>query len=131
MISLRIDTISVQTEENISVLKAALAAGIPLTHLCADEISGVKGNCGLCLVEIEGREGLFRACETLVEDGMNVLTDTPAVRQAIKVRAARLFAAHPADCSACSKTGGCVIQKICAKYRPGLASMQRTGRKRK
>lgn len=131
MISLHIDTVPVQTEENVSVLKAALAAGIPLTHLCADEISGVKGNCGLCLVEIEGRDGLFRACETLVENGMNVLTDTPAVRQAIKVRAARLFTSHPADCSACSKTGGCAIQKICAKYRPGLASTQKNGRKRK
>ena len=69
MIALKINGISVQSEEGASILRAALTAGVPVPHICADPRTGNKGKCGLCLVAIEGRDGLVRACETPVEEG--------------------------------------------------------------
>ena len=128
MIALKINGISVQSEEGASILRAALTAGVPVPHICADPRTGNKGKCGLCLVAIEGRDGLVRACETPVEEGMSVLTDTPEVREAVRTRAAELFKDHPAACAGCVKAGGCAVQDICAAYQPDLPAKKKTKR---
>ena len=120
MITFRINGVSVPAEEGTSVLQAALAAGIPVTHLCFDPRTGNKGKCGLCLVEIEKSGALVHACETPVKEGLSVLTDTPEVKAAVKARAAELFKDHPAACAGCVKAEDCVIQNVCVAYKPDL-----------
>ena len=131
MITLRINGVSVRAEEGTTLLQAALSAGIRVTHLCSGFDEDVKKNCGLCLVKTQGRDGLVLACETVVEEGMDVSTDTPEVREAVKKRAERLFAGHPADCAGCFKAGACVVQDICAAYRPEIAPEKKKRSKRK
>ncbi len=122
MISLWIDNNPVLAQEGDSVLQAALSAGIEIAHLCDESQSGSENRCGLCLVEIAGKDDLVPACRTLVEEGMKVLTKTPKTEKAVRARAAELFSSHPADCATCVKAGNCDIQKICARYRPEIHS---------
>ncbi|MBR1944679.1 MAG: molybdopterin-dependent oxidoreductase [Alphaproteobacteria bacterium] len=126
-----IDNVSVHCERGESILQAALAAGVEITHLCEDKLLETGGKCGLCLVEIEGKQEPVLTCQTYPEDGMRVSTDTPKVRAAVKMRAEKLFADHPMDCAVCSKAGECVIQKICVKYQPELKPNKQPVRKRK
>ena len=53
-----IDNVSVPFKEGESILQAALAAGIEITHLCEDRLLETNGKCGLCLVEIEEKHEL-------------------------------------------------------------------------
>lgn len=126
-----INNVSVRCKDGESILQAALAAKIDITHLCADPLLDTGGRCGLCLVEIEGRPDLVLSCRTPAEDGMRVLTDSPKVRKAVKARAEKLFASHPMDCALCSKAGECVIQKICLKYHVENVASTQPFRKRR
>jgi len=38
--------------------------------------------CRLCLVEVKGQEGLLTSCDTVVEEGMQVDSETDAVKEA-------------------------------------------------
>ena len=131
MIDFWINNQAVQAQEGSSVLQAALSSGINITHLCENSCSEIEQWCGLCLVEISGKDELVLACRTSVQEGMKVFTNTPKVLTAIRARAAELFAFHPADCAVCSKAGACDIQKICALYRPEIQSGKGSGKKRK
>ncbi|MBR1778459.1 MAG: molybdopterin-dependent oxidoreductase [Alphaproteobacteria bacterium] len=126
-----IDEMAVSFEEGQTVLQAALAAGIAITHLCSDPLLETNGNCGLCLIETEGSPDLVLACQTPARAGLRVLTNTLRVRTAVKVRAEQLFSGHPADCTVCPKAGDCVIQQICIRYRLDFDPNKKPVRKRK
>lgn len=137
MISLKVNDKGIQAEDGSSILEAALAADVYIPHLCyhpdlppmkgmvpqevvyrGDEI--FKGTslepirqdeegCKLCLIEIEGRNGLHRACSTDVEEGMVVLTDTPKVLSARRDNLAVIFQNHPHACLTCAQKEGCSL----------------------
>lgn len=131
MIGFHINDIAVSCAEGETVLQAATQAGIKITHLCADEFLETSGNCGLCLVEIEGMPKPVLSCQTKAEEGMRVFTDTPAVRRAVKNRAEKLLAEHPAECCVCPKSGKCAIQEICLKYAPDIKPSAGVSHKRR
>ena len=62
------DNITLQAEENTTVLQAQIAAGLRPDAPC-----GGKGTCGKCRVTIDGQEVL--ACQTLVDRDLTVLTE--------------------------------------------------------
>ena len=68
-------------EEGLSVLKAAQSIGIDIPTLCHDDRLKPAGACRLCLVNINGQNHEAVSCRTPLADGMNVLTDTPAIEE--------------------------------------------------
>ncbi len=85
MVNLKINGIDVSAKEGTSILEAAKAAGINIPTLCYLKDLNEIGACRICLVEIEGRDKLFAACNCPVEEGISVLTDSAKVRQARRV----------------------------------------------
>jgi NADPH-dependent glutamate synthase beta subunit-like oxidoreductase/Pyruvate/2-oxoacid:ferredoxin oxidoreductase delta subunit len=67
---------------------------------------GFKG-CQLCLVEINGNEGLFTSCDTIVEDGMIVNSETDVVKEARRNNLAEILKDHPHACLQCAQQDGC------------------------
>jgi NADPH-dependent glutamate synthase beta subunit-like oxidoreductase/formate hydrogenlyase subunit 6/NADH:ubiquinone oxidoreductase subunit I len=63
--------------------------------------------CGLCLVQVEGKEELVLACCTPVIDKMEVLTETERVREARKIKLKKVLSRHPHACLTCSQKEGC------------------------
>ena len=76
VVTLEVDGCSVTVPEGTSVMRAAATAGISIPKLCATDSLEAFGSCRLCLIEIEGRNGVPASCTTLVEPGMKVRTLT-------------------------------------------------------
>lgn len=113
-IRLTIDGIEIETKEDASVLEAARGAGIYIPNLCADPDLEPYGACRLCLVEIEGVEGLPTSCTMPVAEGMVVRTDTARVNEIRRHVLELLLSDHPADCLLCAKNQRCELQKVVA-----------------
>jgi len=68
-----------------------------LCYLSKDKPS--KISCGLCVVEVKG-EGIKRACETKIKEGLKVFTNTPEVKKIRKELLQKLIKNHYGDCKA-------------------------------
>jgi len=113
-ISLTIDNVKVEVEEGVTVLEAARAADMYIPTLCAEPDLEPYGACRLCLVQIEGVEGLPASCTTPVTEGMVVHTDTDGVNEVRRRIVELLLSDHPDDCLTCPKNQHCELQRIAA-----------------
>jgi len=113
-INLTIDGRQVKARQGMTVLEAALGAGIYIPTLCYDPDLEPYGGCRLCVVEIEGMRGLPTACTTPAADGMIVHTSTPAVEEVRRYALELIISNHPMDCQTCAKNLRCELQKVAA-----------------
>lgn len=107
--------ILVSNEDNL--IKVAKENGIDIPTLCFLEDCGSVGQCGVCLVEIEGQEDLVKACCLVPEDGMVINTNTERVQEAIKERVAELLDKHEFKCGPCKRRENCEFLKLVIKTR--------------
>lgn len=112
MITLQIDGKTVTVQSGTNVLEAALQNGIYIPHLCHHPDLPDIGSCRLCLVEVEGKEGIVPSCKLMAEEGMVVRTDSPAISHLRQLSMELILAAHPEDCSTCPKYGRCELQTL-------------------
>ena len=70
MVNLTIDGIALSVPEQTTILDAAAKAGVHIPTLCYWEGLNEIGACRVCVVEAEGYERLFTACNSIVEEGM-------------------------------------------------------------
>ena len=113
-ISLNIDGRKVTAKAGMTVLEAALANGIYIPALCYSPDLKPHGGCRLCIVEIDGMEGMPTACTTPVSEGMVVRTSTTGVDDVRRNIMQLLLADHPLDCLTCVKNQRCELQKAAA-----------------
>ena len=113
-ISLSIDGKQIDTDKGTTILAAALASDIYIPHLCFYPGLSPKGACRLCMVEVND-SNLLLACQTLVEEGMEVKTATPEVEEIVKPIVELLIADHHANCGGCPASGKCELQKVMSK----------------
>ncbi|MEN8142617.1 MAG: FAD-dependent oxidoreductase, partial [Thermodesulfobacteriota bacterium] len=91
---------SITAEEGITILEAASRSDIYIPTLCHVEGENAENPCELCCVEVSGRDGLIRACDTPIEEGMQVVTDSDAISEHRKARLTILAETHFGDCKA-------------------------------
>jgi len=98
---MQIDGREVIAEEGMTVLEAALGAGIEIPSLCYHEKLEPFGGCRLCLVEVEsgGRTRLVVSCVYLAEDGLVVRTRSEKIDK-IRKTLLELLLAHAPDAPA-------------------------------
>lgn len=116
MVKIFLDGRPVEVVEGTTVFKAAHQAGITIPHFCYHPAFVPEGSCRLCLVEIEGSPKLELSCSMVVREGMEVSTQTPAVREARRAVLEFLLAEHPLDCPICDKAGECKLQDYYQDY---------------
>lgn len=112
MIAFTIDGKKVEAEKGSSILRAALHADIYIPHLCSHPDLPDAGECKMCIVEIEGREGVFTSCTTPAEDGMAVYTDSDKVKHLRTLSMELMLASHPSDCTSCPQYLKCELQSL-------------------
>lgn len=98
-----------------TILEVARENDIFIPTLCYDERTEIYGACGLCVVEVEGNPKLCKACATVINDGMVVMTQTDRVIESRKTNLELLISNHNGDCKApCSKA--CPAGTDCQGY---------------
>ena len=107
MVNLTIDHIPVTVPEGTTILDAARSAGIHIPSLCY--LRGVNeiGACRVCVVELVGMDRLVPACNNVVEEGMEVLTSSPKVRETRRINVELLLSQHDCHCATCVRSGNC------------------------
>ncbi|MDO4571830.1 MAG: FAD-dependent oxidoreductase, partial [Clostridia bacterium] len=111
-VNLTIDGQAISAAPGTSVLDAALDNGIYIPHLCSHESLKPAGACRMCVVKIEGVEGVVTSCSTKVAEGMVVDTRHAQAEQIRKLVCDFLFKTHPNECTGCPKYGKCQLQSI-------------------
>lgn len=109
---LQIDGKMVTVQPGTSVLEAALQNGIYIPHLCHHPDLPDIGSCRLCLVEVDGRDGVLPSCKLQAEEGMVIHTNSDAIAHLRQLSMELILAAHPEDCSTCPKYGRCELQTL-------------------
>jgi NADH-quinone oxidoreductase subunit G len=112
MVKLTIDNKSIETREGQTILQAAKSAGIEIPTLCYLEGINEIGACRVCVVEVQGLDRLAAACNTPVEEGLTVFTNSPRVRQARKTNVNLLLSRHDCQCPTCIRSGNCALQNL-------------------
>lgn len=113
-VRLKINGIDVEASRGTTILQAAKKIGINIPALCYHPKISVSGACRICLVEIGGVA--VTSCNTLVEDSMEVITDSPYIENLRKDIIDLILSDHPYDCMVCQKTGECELQELAYKY---------------
>ncbi|MCK4381831.1 MAG: FAD-dependent oxidoreductase [Candidatus Lokiarchaeota archaeon] len=134
-ISIIIDGTKFDAKKGSTILEASLKAGVYIPSLCAHPdlptLVGLKPTdhvfqgknkfendntdnspqehqgCQLCVVKIEGIEGLSTSCSTIIEEGMIVSTDTPEIQTLRQEKLMTILSKHPHACLMCAQREGC------------------------
>ncbi|MCP3972262.1 MAG: FAD-dependent oxidoreductase [Rhodobacteraceae bacterium] len=78
-VQLTIDGMKITALQGQSIFDAATASDISIPNLCYDPRMKPTGQCEMCSVEVEGREGMVLACNTPVASGMAIRTGSEAL----------------------------------------------------
>lgn len=116
MVNLKINGISVSVPENYTILQAAKEANVEIPSLCYLKDVNCIGACRVCVVEVKNRRGLIASCVYPVEEGMEVFTNTPAIRASRKTTIELLLSNHNKKCLSCERSTSCELQKLAAEY---------------
>ena len=113
MINIKIEGISYQVEEGLTILEAARSCGYEIPSLCAFNHGECnQGSCRVCLVEVVGARGLVASCVYPVHEGMEILISTPKATQARRRSVELLLSNHNKNCQQCDKNGKCELLHV-------------------
>jgi NADH-quinone oxidoreductase subunit G len=120
-----------------TMIQACAAAKVEVPHYCYHPKLPVAGNCRMCLVEFgtpaigPDRKPIFNpdgtakisksprpaiACATPISPGMEIYTNTPAVKLMREGVLEFLLINHPLDCPICDQAGECKLQEYSVQY---------------
>lgn len=124
-VTIEIDGKKLQVPQGANLLEAALENGIYIPHLCHHPDLPELGSCRLCIVEVEGMEGVHPSCKLEAREGMKITTNSDRIAPLRNLAMELLLAAHPEDCSTCPKYGQCELQTL-IQYMGVSATRMRT-----
>jgi NADH-quinone oxidoreductase subunit G len=119
-VSLTIDGRKVTVPAGMLIIEAAAQAGINIPRFCYQKLLKPYAGCRMCLVEIpKGSDKDPRpfpkpqpSCATPVQEGMEVVTNSRAVRELREGIMEFTLINHPLDCPICDKGGECDLQDL-------------------
>ncbi|MCH7553162.1 MAG: (2Fe-2S)-binding protein, partial [Chloroflexi bacterium] len=114
-IRLKIDGVEVEASRGQTVIEAARAVGISIPYLCWHPILKPYGACRMCVVEVKGGRGMPASCHTEVADGMDVVTDSPAIGEVRRDILALTLTSHPHGCLTCWRIDHCGPTDVCLR----------------
>lgn len=111
-VNITIDGKKLQVEQGITILEAARQASIKIPTLCFLKDINEIGACRMCLVEIKGARALQASCVYPVAEGLEIYTQSPAVREARKVTLELILSNHDKKCLTCVRSKNCELQSL-------------------
>jgi bidirectional [NiFe] hydrogenase diaphorase subunit len=113
--TLKIDDRDFSARPHETILDVVRQSNIFLPTLC--ELKGLSnvGACRLCLVEVKGSTKLQSACVTLVQEGMEVTTNSERLQKYRRSIIELLLTERNHICSVCVSNGHCELQFLAQK----------------
>lgn len=112
MVNLKINGIDVSAPKGSTVLEAARLANIDIPTLCYLKDVNQIGSCRMCVVEIKGARSLQAACVYPINEGMEVYTNSPLVRESRKTTLELILSNHDKSCLTCVRNRNCELQSM-------------------
>ena len=112
MVNLTIDHQKVCVPEGTTIMDAAKQIGIPIPKLCYLKEINEIGACRVCVVELVGKNRLIVACNNVVKEGMEILTNSPRVRESRKKTVEFILSQHDFRCATCVRSQNCTLQDL-------------------
>jgi NADH-quinone oxidoreductase subunit G len=112
MVNLKIDGQKLSVKKGTTLMEAAEKIGINIPHLCYLEGINDIGACRVCVVENAGTDKLLASCNTMAEEGMDILTNSHKVRKARRTNVELLLSEHDCLCATCVRSGNCELQTV-------------------
>ncbi len=112
--NITIDGKNVKAQEGETILDVCKRIGIDIPTLCYMEGLEPYGGCRLCIVEVNGK--ITTSCNTLVKDGMKIVTNNHKIRELRKMNLRLLLSDHRGTCVTCERNGKCKLQKYAYEF---------------
>jgi NADH-quinone oxidoreductase subunit G len=110
LITLTIDGKEVVAKPGTNMIEAAKTVGADIPYYCWHHRLSIAANCRMCLVESSTSPKLVPACQTAIQEGMAVRTDTARVAESRRSIMEFLLLNHPVDCAICDQAGECKLE---------------------
>jgi len=116
-INININGKKIKADAGETILEVAERNKIDIAALCRHPDLDIKANCRLCMVEIKDKKGLFPACSTKTEEGMEILTESQAISKARKINLELIFSQHCEECADCIRRYNCQLLNLAEKFK--------------
>ena len=113
MVNVKVNGTPLSVPKNYTVLEAAREAGFDIPTLCFLKDINEIGACRMCVAEVKGARSLVASCVYPVNEGMEILTNTPKIQKARKMTLEMLLSVHDRKCLTCKRNGNCELQTLC------------------
>lgn len=111
-INLIINNEQVTVPKGSTIMQAAEKIGIRIPRLCYHPRLSIEGSCRVCIVKVKGIDAFVTSCGTEVQEGMEVQTNSPEIRQARRDIVELLVDNHPRECHICERDSNCELQNL-------------------
>ncbi len=111
-VNIKINGAAMSVPADYTILEAAREAGIDIPTLCYLKDVSKTGSCRMCIVEVKGARALQAACVYPVSEGLEVMTNTPKVREQRKLTLELLLSNHDRKCLSCIRSKSCELQDL-------------------
>ncbi len=110
MINFKINGRPVTAQRGETIINVARREDIYIPTMCYIEKTSPCASCRLCSVEVEGHDSFVLSCNTPPTEGINVITDSDALKTE-RTNIMRMYDVnHPLECGVCDKSGECDLQ---------------------
>jgi NADH-quinone oxidoreductase subunit G len=116
MVNIKINGKALQVKEGTTILDAAKEAGYNIPTLCWMKDYSDIGACRVCVVEIDDNKTLAASCNTVVQEGMDIKTNSPRVVEARRENIKLMLSQHNVTCPTCERNINCALQDLANKY---------------
>lgn len=115
-VSLIINGIKTTVPKDYTIMQACYSIGIDIPRLCFLKDMNETSSCRVCVVEVKGINSLKNSCTVKVAEGMEVYTNTPRVKRAVKQNLELLAGNHKFECWKCPREHNCELLDLLRRY---------------
>ena len=110
LVTVTVDGQEVAVPPGTNMITAAKTVGADIPYYCWHHRLSIAANCRMCLVEASTSPKLVPACQTALQEGMAIRTDTARVAESRRAIMEFLLLNHPVDCAICDQAGECKLE---------------------
>ncbi len=109
-ITVTIDGKECQAEYGQTILEIARGNDIYIPTMCYLTKVEPIASCRMCVVDVEGVDGMILSCQEKATDGAVITTNTPELYEQRQNIMKLYDVNHPLECGVCDKSGECDLQ---------------------